>query len=217
MSERYLPKNNVFVTAFTFVLALTLNASIAKGQEDGPAAIRTSDGYLFVWNRQDLHFSLSIKGKDIQPLNDTEHIFFNVDGKVFQIQSLPINNFLSGQRLDDKSILAAHRDWESKFVEGLLSKKLTVQSSSEKLGNGSDILLWQFDMPQGLDDDAKKQLYLTLVSKDYVLLFNSVATKTISESVARKFLLDTVATLKISSVPISVKELQEAIRKRSAP
>ena len=92
-----------------------------------------------------------------------------------------------------------------------------MQSSSEKLGNGTDILIWQFDMPQGLDADAKKQLYLTLVGKDYVLLLNSVATTTISQSVARKFLLDTAATLKISSVPISVKELQESIRKGSAP
>ena len=40
MSERYLPKENAFVMAFTFVPALTLNASIAKGQEEGRAAIK---------------------------------------------------------------------------------------------------------------------------------------------------------------------------------
>ena len=213
-------KKNALLTVCAVVLAFSLNASGAEGQEEGPAAIRTTDGYLFVWNRPGLHFSVSIKGKDVKPLNDTEHIFFDVDGKVFQIQSLPVSNFLSDQErkgLDDKSILAAHRDWESRFVEGILGKKLTVQSSSETLANGSDILIWQFDMPQGLSDDAKKQLYLTLVSKDYVLLLNSVATATISESVARKFLLDTVATLKISSLPISVKELQESIRKGSGP
>ena len=211
---------NSLVTALVIVLALSLNASIAGSQEEGPVAIKTTDGYLFVWNRPGLHFSISIKGMDVKPVNDAEHIFFNVDGKFFQIQSLPVSNFLSDQErkgLDDKAILAAHRDWESKFLEELLAKKLTVQSTSEKLGDGTDILIWQFDMPQGLDADAKKQLYLTLVGKNYVLLLNSVATATISQSVARKFLLDTVATLKISSVPISVKELQESIRKGSAP
>ena len=213
-------KKNTLLATFAVLLVLNLNPVVAKGQEEGPVAIKTSDGYLFVWNGPDLHFSISIKGKEIQPVNDTEHIFFNVDGKVFQIQSLPVTNFLPDQErkgLDDKGILAAHRDWESKFVEGLLSKKLTVQSSSEKLGTGSDILIWEFDMPPGLDADAKKQLYLTLVTKDYVLLLNSVVTPTISESEARKFLLDTVATLKISSVPISVKELQESIRKGTGP
>src|ERR1700687_705271 len=215
-----MPKKNALVTAFAIVLALSLYASIAKSQKEGPAAIKTADGYLFVWNRRELHFSLSIKGMDVKPVNDAEHIFFNVDGKVFQIQSLPVSNFLSDQErkgLDDKAILAAHRDWESKFIAELLAKKLTVQSSSVKLGNGSDILIWQFDMPQGLDADAKKQFYLTVIVKDYVLLLNSVASSTISESVARKFLLDIVATLRISAVPINVKELQESIRKGSAP
>jgi len=167
-----------------------------------------------------LHFSISIKGSDIKPLNDSEHVFFNVDGKVLQIQSLPVSNFLSDQErkgLDDKAILAAHRDWESKFLEDLLHKKLTLQSSSEKLGNGSELLLWGYEMPQGMDSDAKRQLYLTLVSGDHLLLLNSVVTATVSESVARKFLLDTVATLKISQVPINVKELQEAIRKGNSP
>jgi hypothetical protein len=201
------------------LLAVGLSVSTARGQDDGWTAIKTGDGILFVWNNASLHFALSIKGKDIQPLNDPDHIFFNVDGLVFQIQSLPVSNFLPDQKrqgLNDKSILAAHREWESKYIEGLLNKKLAVQSSSEKV-NGSDVLIWQFDVPEGLNNDSKKQLYLTVVSKDYVLLLNGVVTATVSESVARKFLLDTLATLKVSSTPISVKELQESIRKGSGP
>ena len=65
--------------------------------------------------------------------------------------------------------------------------------------------------------DAKKQLYLTVVSKDYVLLLNGVATAAISEEVVRKFLLDTIATLKISPTPIAVKKLSESIRKGTGP
>jgi hypothetical protein len=211
-------KKNTLVIALA-LLAIGLGVSTAQGQDDGWTAIKTGDGILFVWNHPTLHFTLSLKGKDIQPLNDPEHAFFNVDGLIFQIQSLPVSNFLPDQKrqgLDDKSVLAAHRDWESKFLEGFLNKKLAVQSSSEKF-NGSEVLIWQFEMPEGLNSDAKKQLYLTVVSKDYVLLLNGVVTATISENVARKFLLDTLATLKVSSTPISVKELQESIRKGSGP
>jgi hypothetical protein len=213
-------KKNAIVFASCVVLALAASAASASGQEEGPVAIKMVDGYIFVWNRPELHFSISIKGKDIKPLTDSDHIFFNVDGKVFQIQSLPVRTFLADadrKGPDDKAILAAHRDWESKFVEETLGSKLKVESSAEKLGNGSDLLLWQFDMPPGLSADAKKQLYLTLVYKDYVLLFNSVVTASISEDVARKFLLDTVGTLKVSAVPISVKDLQQSIRKGSGP
>lgn len=190
-------------------------------QNDLPVnAIKTIDGYLLVWNRPDLHFTVLIKGKDIKPLNDSEHVFFNVDGMVFQIQLASVSEFAPDakeKKLDDKAILDAHRDWESKFIEGLLGNKLKLQSFNAKLSTGGEASLWQFEMPQGMNAEARKQLYLTVVRGDYVLLLNSVATATISEETSRKFLLDTMSTLKISSTPIDVKKLSESIRKSGGP
>ena len=31
------------------------------------------------------------------------------------------------KKLDDKAVLAAHREWESKYLEGLLKSKLTFE------------------------------------------------------------------------------------------
>ena len=194
--------------------------SVPLQQEDGWAALKLDEGILFVWNRPDIHFTVTVKGKEIKPLNDPDHIFFNVDDRVFQIQLASIAEFAPDakeKKLDDKSILAAHRDWESKFIEGLLHSKLKVQVFSAKLSSGNDAALWQFDMPDGMNADAKKQVYLTIVSKPYVLLLNSVATAAISDDVTRKFLLDTMATLKISATPIDVKKLSESIRAGSKP
>jgi hypothetical protein len=72
-------------------------------------------------------------------------------------------------------------------------------------------------MPEGMNVEARKQLYLSVVSGDYVVLLNSVVTAAISEETARKFLLDTMATLKFSSTPIDVKKLSESIRKSVGP
>jgi len=189
-------------------------------QENGWSAIKTDEGILFVWNEPGLSFSISVKGKDIKPLNDPEHIFFNVDGRVLQIQLAGIINFAPDakeKKLDDKAILAAHRDWEAKYVEGLLHSKLTVQTFNTKLSNGGDALMWQFDMPSEMNAEAQKQLYLTLVAKEYVLLLNSQATATTADAVGRKFLLDTAATLKISATPIDAKKLAESIRAGNKP
>jgi hypothetical protein len=194
--------------------------SASLQQEDGWAALKLDEGILFVWNRPDLHFTLIVRGKEIKPLNDPDHIFFNVDDKAFQIQLASIAEFAPDakeKKLDDKSILAAHRDWETTFLEGLLHSKLKVQVFSAKLSSGSAAALWQFDMPDGMNADAKKQIYLTVVSKPYVLLLNGVATTAVSDDVTRKYLLDTMATLKISSVPIDVKKLSESVRKGVAP
>ena len=214
------------ILALGSVLGLSLPAhaqcATAPGRGDVPtedespvSAIKTDDGFLLVWNRPDLHFTILIKGKDIKPLNDTEHIFFNVDGMVFQVQLAALREFAPDaieKKLDDKYILAAHREWEAKYIETLLGKPLKVQVFSARLSSGSDASLWQFDMPPGTNADARKQVYLTVVSKPYVLLLNSAVTATVSEDTARKFLLETMATLKVSAAPINVKKLSETIR-----
>jgi len=196
--------------------------SRALPAQDGWTALKTDDGILFVWNRPDLGFTLSIKGNNIRPMDDPNNIFFTVDGLIFQIQSLPISNFAADARknkLDDKSILMAHQKWESKFIEDeLLRSKLTLKSANEKLPNGNDALLWQFDLPDNLKNpDAKTQMYLTVVAKDYLILLNSVVSASASEAAVRKYLIDTMATLKVSSSPIDIKKLQDAIRKGEKP
>jgi hypothetical protein len=193
---------------------------VSQQQEDDRALIKTEEGSLFVWNRADIHFTLAIKGKEIKPLNDPEHIFMSVDGLVFQIQLAAISEFArdaNEKKLDDKAILAAHRDWETKYLEGLLGKTLKVQVFSGKLSTGSEASLWQFDMPEGMKAEAQKQVFLTVVSKPYVVVLNGGATAAIPDEVTRKFLMDTMATLKISSTPIDVKKLSESIRKSVGP
>jgi hypothetical protein len=196
-------------------------APVSPQDGDGWTTIPTADGVLFVWNVRGLYFSLGIKGTEIKPLDDPEHIFLKVDGRVLQIQVAAIKNFAPDakeKKLDDKLILAAHRDWESKYIEELIHSKLTVRTFNAKLSNGSDASMWQFDMPAGMSaGGAQKQLYLTLVAKDYVLMLNSEATATVSDADGRKFLLDTIATLKFSPTPIDVKKLSESISVGSKP
>ena len=195
-------------------------ATVSLQQEDGWATIKTDDGVLFVWNARGIYFSLAIKGKEIKPLDDPDHIFLSVDGRVLQIQAAGINNFAPDakeKKLEDKAILAAHRDWEAKYIEDLIHGKLTVRTFNAKLSGGSDAMMWQFDMPEGMNASAQKQLYLTLVVKDHVLMLNSEATTDISDADGRKFLLDTIATLKLSPTPIDLKQLADSIRAGNKP
>jgi hypothetical protein len=204
-------------------IVFSANAAAPAGcslttQEDTWTTLKTDDGILFVWNRTGLHFTLSVKGKDIRPMNDPNNIFFVVDGLILQIQSLPISNFAPDARknkLDDKAILLAHRDWESGFLETeLLHTKIKVKSASERLSAGIDALIWQYDLPESLKNpDVTGQMYLTRVAQDYVILLNAVTSPAVPDSAARRFLLDAITTLKISQDRIDIKKLQEAIQK----
>jgi len=113
-------------------------ASPANQQEDHRSgAIKTSSGYLLVWNEPNNHYILEIKGKDVRQTS-TERKFFSVDGMFLQIVDVPLENVLQAakrQDLDDKAILEAHRDWEAKFMEGEYKAKLKIESSWQKVPN----------------------------------------------------------------------------------
>ena len=206
-------------TKRVLVLALCIvfltSGTSAAGQE-GVNAIFMGSGYLLVCNWPGLYFSLEVKGKKVKPLPQTEHVFFEVDGIVLQVQGAAISDFvkdIKDKRPSDQEILAAHRDWESDYVGSALGKKLKVESSPQKLPNGTEALLWKFAMPDGFNCQAKTQMYLAIVSKDHVLLLNGVVDKTMEDADVQKYLLDTAATIKISAEPIDVKKLSEAIKK----
>lgn len=189
-------------------------------QTDVWALIKTDDGMLFVWNINELHLTLGVKGKDIKRANESDHIFLTVDGKPLQIQTAEIRNFAPNGRekkLDDKAVLAAHREWESKYIGELLKSKLTLQSFSVNMSALGPASLWEFDMPEGMSTEVKTQVYVTLVRGDYVLMLNCEATTTTPEVEVRKFLLDTIATLKTSSEPIDVQKVSESIRAGRKP
>ena len=201
-----------------FLLTSILIAG-ASQEENGTKAIKTADGYLLVWNQPHIYFSLGIKGKDVQPLNSTEHVFFKVDGMALQVQTASISEFMKDaeqKKPADNAILLAHRDWESEFIANtLLGKKLDVKTVPQKLSNGSEALLWKFEMPKmpGMESAAREQLYLTVVSGDHVILLSGAVEGAITGDAAQKFLLETISTLQVSSKPIDVLQLQESIRK----
>jgi hypothetical protein len=199
VNTRSASRNPNATTRRHFVPYTHASPRVTFQQTDGWALITTADGVLFVWNVHELHFTLAVKGKDIKRVNDPDHIFLNVDGKILQIQA------------------AENRDWESKYIEGLLKSKLALHSFSVNTSVLGTASLWEFDMPEGMNAEVKMQLYVTVVRGDYVVMLNGEATTTTSEAEVRKFLLDTFATLKISSDPFDVQKLSESIRAGRKP
>jgi hypothetical protein len=198
-------------------LALCLTVSIRAGQQDyRTAAIKTESGALLVWNQPDNYFTLEIKGQDVRPNNSTSDIFFKVDGLIIQVQVAAISQFVKDSNKESQTaqaILAAHRDWEAGYAGGIFHKKLDVQSSPLKLKSGSDALFWKFEMPKGFNQEAKKQLYVTVINNGYVIVLNGVVTEQTKEEDVKQLLLRIMETLKVSLTPFNLQELQENIRR----
>lgn len=197
----------------------TLEVISDSQQEDyRSGAIKSSSGYVVVWNQPNNYYVLEIKGKDVRQTS-TERKFFSVDGMFLQIVDVPIADVLqtaNRQKPEDKAILEAHRDWEAKFLEGEYKEKLKIESSWQKLSNGKDALLWQASVPESIKTNVKKQVYLSVVQGDYVLMLGGVVTDTIAESATQQLLRTTIETSKTSNKPTDLQKLRDAIRKESS-
>jgi hypothetical protein len=181
-------------------------------------AIKSSSGYLLVWNQPNNYYVLEIKGKDVRQTS-TERKFFSVDGMFLQIVDAPVNDIIraaNGQKLPDKAVLEAHRNWEANFLEREYKEKLKIESSWQKLSNGKDALLWHAGVPESAKTNVRKQVYLSLVQGDFVLMLGGVVTDTIEDSSTRQLLLNTIETLKTSDKPTDLQKMRDAIRKESS-
>lgn len=185
-----------------------------KQEDFRSGAIKTATGFLVVWNQPKNYYILEIKGKDVRQTS-TDRKVFNVDGLFLQIVDASIDNFLhvpGGQKAADKSILEAHRDWEAKFLESEYKAKLAIESSWQKLSSGKDALWWQATLPETAKTNVKKQVYLTIVNGDYVLMVGGAVTNATGEDAALQLLLNTIETLKRSDKPSDLQKLRDGAR-----
>lgn len=180
-------------------------------------AIKSPSGYILVWNQPNNYYVLEIKGKDVRQTS-TERKLFSVDGKFLQVVDAAVANIIQaagGQKLPDKAVLEAHRDWEAKFLESEYKSKLKIESSWQKLTNGKDALWWMATVPESIKTNVKKQVYLTVVQGDFVLMLGGAVTEVTDESAAQQLLLATIETLKTSDKPTDLQKLRDGILKES--
>ena len=176
--------------------------------ENVRGAVKTSDGLLIVWNQPDNNFSIRAKGVRLERVPN-QNMAFLFDDKFLQVVAALKADFLTNdqktQSLDEVAVLNTHRDWESKFLSEKLGKKLDVQSEQIKLSDGKSALIWSFVPPHDAGS-VKKQFFLTVVHREAVVFLNGAATATASEQTVRRFLLETIGTLRSSNKPLSQSE-----------
>ena len=206
-----------FATSLLLLISTWSVFAARQANGDSIAVIKTNDGFCVVWNQPDIHFSFGVKGKDVRLMDrpETGSIPFNVDGVVFQIQTVATSKFVKNarkQNLSDGSILLAHRDWELQYLEQTAGGKLNVTSTPQKLNNGSQALIWKYDKPK---KRGSEQMYLTVVSGANVVMLNGVISGRNTESVVRQLLLNTVSTLTVSRRPIDPLKLRESLQRNT--
>lgn len=201
--------NQIKFTLFLLFVSLFCLTVSAQEKELPSGAIKSVCGYLVVWNEPGNFYTLKVDGNDVRQL-PTEQIQFNVDGMPLQVVTPTIKSFLKDrEKADAKAVLAAHRDWEAKYLEGQYKEKLKIESFPQKLPNGEEALLWQIDVPKSAKSNVKKQTYLTTVKGDHIFMLSSIVSDKISEKLSHKLLFVTILGLKAGDKPMDLEIIQK--------
>lgn len=182
----------------TSLLVLLSIATQAAAQD---RAIQAEHGYRVVSDGPGNAFTLEIIGDVKQQQIEGAPLIFSVDKQVLQVLAPGIRNFLpprKSKKMDDRAILTAHRDYESKFLEEVNQTRFDVESSWKTLDNGRDALLWTFKMSPRGTQNVLEQVYLTTLAEDRVLVLVTPLTDLSKKDAAIQLQLRTASTLKLS-------------------
>lgn len=200
-----------------FFLVLIVFTTVSYGQDDRVrGVIRTKSGFMVVWNEPKSNFTVEIRGKDLERV-ENKNLAFLIDGKFLQIVSAFKSEFLPPDRKSEKfnesKILTTHRDWEGDYLGKALNEKLSIESDELKLKNDKTALIWSFTVPKSAGGSVKKQIFLTVDKGESLLVLNGAVTRETSEELVRRFLIDTANTLRVYEKPLNQKEAIEVAEK----
>lgn len=202
----------MFAAAMIFLLSLMISAQQKKTY--GKVSIKTNYGYLFISNSSEKSFTLEIRGKDIEVINEGNNRMFFVDEKMLNIVQADTKDFVSAnEKLTEDQILEKHKLWESEFRSQAFKTKLALKTEPVKVKDFKT-MFWGYVRPLANEEYDRDYLLTKVVGKEVLALNTSIY---IGEKLPdyQKFLVDTLATLKVSDEPFDVQKLTEEFRKEA--
>jgi hypothetical protein len=104
------------------------------------------------------------------------HYFMNVDGKLMQLMTAPLSDFLTREEIaarSDSTMLQKHMKFELANFEKIMNAPLNPDHKLRLLSKGRLALIWSFKMPKRLDN-VSEQLFFSTITKNHVLILNGI-------------------------------------------
>jgi hypothetical protein len=96
----------------------------------------------------------------------------------------------------DLKVLTRYAMAEIAWQSDQMKSKLMLNAHKEELASGKSILIWSFEMPEGSSKDVLNQVYANMVVGDKIFGLGCPRYKEQSMKEIKKFLIETISTLK---------------------
>lgn len=205
---------NKFAVVVTLICLLSLMISAQQKKTYGKLSIKTAYGYLFISNTSEKSFTLEIRGKEVEAIKEGSNPTFIVDEKLLQIVQADTKNFVSAaEKLTEEKILEKHKIWESEYLSGAFKKKLELKTEQVTVKDFKT-MFWGYARPIANAEYDRDYLLTKVIGKEVLALSTSLY---IGDKLPdyQKFLVETLATLKVSDEPFDVEKLAREFSKET--
>ena len=184
--------------------------------------IGTPGSLIIVYNYEDAHFYLQLKGSDKQK-TEQENIFI-IDNQLVQVKTLNKYKFCKNtkQELSFNDFITTYVDWEKNFQEEQFAMSIHSKLEFFKTNNGRDFGLWIYDMPlvsKAVTTDTtrttpvQKQVFVLTRVKDYLVGINCPLLETDNSETIKNYLIANIDGIVESDKEIDVEELNKQVIK----
>ena len=184
--------------------------------------IGTPTSLIIVYNYDDAHFYLQLKGSDKQK-TENENIYI-IDNQLVQVKILNKYKFCKNtkQELSFNDFITTYVDWEKNFQEEQFAMSIHSRLEFFKTNNGRDFGLWIYDMPvvsKAVTTDTtrttpvQKQVFVLTRVKDYLVGINCPLLETDNSDTIKSYLIANIDGIVESDKEIDVEELNKQVNK----
>jgi hypothetical protein len=184
---------------------------VAQDMNQEITPIGTGKGVLMAYNFPDSHFTLRVEGDNVRPAQ-RPYIFF-VDNRALQLVTVDLKDVsdLSGSKNTADS-LVAHQKYELKYLAGVLAKELVLEGHEMLKSNSKSFMFWHFVLPPEMKSPLERQLQMTVMIGDKLLILKTASAKTESITEFKNWMAKFAFTLIQYDKPIDIQKLIEQIK-----
>jgi hypothetical protein len=199
--------------------AQTTSASPA-GPSEGIGAVYSHSGLLFVVNSRNAHFTIELDGSDIKTLPSEKISYWLIDGIL--IETYVVDKRQIGPdalTLSGEDLLLRHMRWESEHIAKqngwpyTAPERIKIKLSSQKSAIG-----WIIDASGKLTvlgEKIGKMVFVTAEVGDKIFVMTSPVPVAGGHMAAFEKMAKDLEAIKISSVPLDIKEVADHIKKEN--
>ncbi len=178
----------------TSIVALIMFATNLMGQQ-----IIKCDSTKSFWaiENDSIKYAVKLSGK-----SQTTERFHVIAVNDYALQYLIVeksNYIKEGEDNSDLKVLIRYALSEAEFLSEQFKAKINLQMIKAPLSQDKDVLIWYYEMPQGMNEQVKFQLYSNIIIGDKIIGFASPQFSDQKFESVRDFLMDIISTLKVVS------------------